>query len=139
MAAAALGQTWTTFVGIPVFGAAACLNTLCSQAIGSKNPKLAGVWLQLSVLIISILCIPVIVRGIHMECIIFVWNELNAPELKALTVIIAYLSFQASYFFTEPVLSLVIQSCKHSNRVCQLASVYTRWSSLQLWPLAIYW
>jgi len=35
------------------------LITLTSQAIGAKNPKLAGVWLQTSILAISLMSIPV--------------------------------------------------------------------------------
>ena len=44
----------STFLFAPAYG----LNSLCSQAIGAGNPKLAGNWLQLSLGISSVMLIP---------------------------------------------------------------------------------
>lgn len=44
----------STFLFAPAYG----LNSLCSQAIGAGNPKLAGNWLQLSLVISTIMLIP---------------------------------------------------------------------------------
>lgn len=65
-----LAQSYTSFLGVLVQSAAYALNSICSQAIGANNPKLAGNWLQLSIVICSILCIPMIVAYFWTEPVV---------------------------------------------------------------------
>eukprot|EP01084_Bolivina_argentea_P193158 331432_1 len=51
LAAVALTNTLSGFVGTFIYAPAYGLNSLCSQTIGAGNPKLCGNWLQLSLLI----------------------------------------------------------------------------------------
>jgi len=44
----------STFLYAPAYG----LNSLCAQAIGAGNPKLAGNWLQLSLAVSAVMLIP---------------------------------------------------------------------------------
>lgn len=58
--ASSFGSTWNQFLSNILFAPGYALNSLCSQAIGSGNPKLAGVWLQLAIFFTLILCLPVL-------------------------------------------------------------------------------
>ena len=44
-----------------VFSYGYVLNSICAQAIGADNPKLAGGWLQVSLVSVTVLTIPVLV------------------------------------------------------------------------------
>ena len=44
-----------------VFSYGYVLNSICAQAIGAGNPKLAGGWLQVSLVSVTVLTIPVLV------------------------------------------------------------------------------
>ena len=61
LAAASFANTWNQFLSNIVFAPGYALNSLCSQAIGAGNKKLAGVWLQLAIVMTSALCVPVLV------------------------------------------------------------------------------
>jgi MATE family multidrug resistance protein len=60
LSASSLATTWNGFLSNVVFAPGYALNSLCSQAIGAGNLKLAGVWLQLAIVFTSALCIPVL-------------------------------------------------------------------------------
>ena len=49
MAAAALAQVCQSMSLVLLYGTAVALNTLCAQAIGAGNGRLAGHWLQVHV------------------------------------------------------------------------------------------
>jgi MATE family multidrug resistance protein len=51
LAAASLSDLWTMCTG--VFMQARVLGVLCGAAVGAGNPKLAGVWLQVSLVVLS--------------------------------------------------------------------------------------
>eukprot|EP01147_Barroeca_monosierra_P006883 gene6883-9536_t len=57
LAGSALAQLSTLFL----FGMASAINTLASQAYGAKNYKLVGIWLQVSIVGTTFLCVPVII------------------------------------------------------------------------------
>mmetsp|Transcript_12627 Transcript_12627/g.22502 ORF Transcript_12627/g.22502 Transcript_12627/m.22502 type:complete len:542 (-) Transcript_12627:39-1664(-) len=60
LAAASFAGTWNSFLSNIVFAPGYALNSLGSQAIGAGNKKLAGVWLQLAIVMTSALCVPVL-------------------------------------------------------------------------------
>jgi MATE family multidrug resistance protein len=55
-----LAGAWADFCSVVVWSPAYCLNSLCSQAIGAGNKKLAGVWLQLAFFFCTVICLIVI-------------------------------------------------------------------------------
>merc|ERR1711871_1448651 len=54
-----LAQTYQDILSSLVFSCAYVLNALCSQAIGSGNKRMAGTWLQISLLFCLGLAIPI--------------------------------------------------------------------------------
>lgn len=58
LSAAALSDLWTSATGVFIEGR--ILTSFCSQALGANNPRLAGVWLQVSLLVLGLLALPVI-------------------------------------------------------------------------------
>jgi len=59
LAGACLADTCMEILTMFVYTPAWSLNSLCSQALGSGNPIMVGYWLQLTIIICSIICIPV--------------------------------------------------------------------------------
>ncbi|CAK4649652.1 hypothetical protein LEN26_011044 [Aphanomyces euteiches] len=65
LAASSLASVW---MGVPLYGVwsgAACIATLCGQALGAQNHALAGIWLQFGV-IVCFLC--------SMLIAVYYWN-----------------------------------------------------------------
>jgi len=60
LSAASFATTYNQFLSNVLWSPGFALATICSQAIGAGNPKLAGVWLQLAMFVSTILCIPVL-------------------------------------------------------------------------------
>eukprot|EP00938_MAST-03A_sp_MAST-3A-sp1_P007280 g7280.t1 len=56
---ASLAQSYSNILGVIGWGPAYVLNSICSHAIGSNNPKLAGNWLQIALVASVILSIPI--------------------------------------------------------------------------------
>ncbi|KAI9985819.1 hypothetical protein PInf_024592 [Phytophthora infestans] len=61
LAAASLASTWTNVPLAGVWSGATALITLCGQAWGAKNGELSGVWLQIGLVVVSVLSIPVFI------------------------------------------------------------------------------
>lgn len=60
LAAASIAFVWINATTAMLYrGLGSTINTLVSQAIGADNRPLAGVWLQIGLLVISISCLPV--------------------------------------------------------------------------------
>eukprot|EP01084_Bolivina_argentea_P113819 202775_1 len=59
LAGAALADVCMEILTLFVYSPAWSLNGLCSQALGSGNKKMAGYWLQLCIIICSIITLPV--------------------------------------------------------------------------------
>ncbi|KAG7396747.1 hypothetical protein PHYBOEH_001823 [Phytophthora boehmeriae] len=59
LAAASLSSTWTNVPLAGVWSGAMSLVTLCGQAWGAKNGVLTGIWLQIGLVLVSILSVPV--------------------------------------------------------------------------------
>ena len=59
LSAASLSDLWTMCTGVLVHGR--ILGILCGQAVGAGNPKLAGIYLQVSYFVLGIISICVIV------------------------------------------------------------------------------
>lgn len=59
LAGASLADNASEMITLLVYSPAWSLNGLCSQALGSGNSKMAGYWLQLTVIICTLVCIPV--------------------------------------------------------------------------------
>ena len=58
LSAAAMADLWTSSTGVIVQGGV--LGTFVGQAVGAGNHKLAGIWLQLSLVVLMCICVPVI-------------------------------------------------------------------------------
>jgi len=72
LSAAALSDLYTSSSGVMIEGSV--LTIFASQAIGAGNKKLAGVWLQVSLTLLTLLAIPVIA----------LWTLGTYPVLRAL-------------------------------------------------------
>ena len=59
LSAASLSDLWTMCTGVFVHGR--ILGILCSQAVGAGNPKLAGIYLQISYFVLGIISVFVII------------------------------------------------------------------------------
>ncbi|TMW65198.1 hypothetical protein Poli38472_009365 [Pythium oligandrum] len=61
LAASSLAIVWTNVPLMAVWSGTAPITTLCGQAWGAKNGELAGIWLQMGLVITSILMIPIFI------------------------------------------------------------------------------
>ncbi|KAL7687603.1 putative multi antimicrobial extrusion protein [Plasmopara halstedii] len=61
LAAASLASTWTNVPLAGVWSGATALITLCGQAGGANNGELTGIWLQIGLVVVSILSLPVMI------------------------------------------------------------------------------
>ncbi|KAJ0395450.1 hypothetical protein P43SY_007775 [Pythium insidiosum] len=59
LAASSLASVWTNVPLSAVWAGASALITLCGQAWGARNGELTGIWLQMGLVIVSILFVPV--------------------------------------------------------------------------------
>lgn len=59
LAASSLASVWMTITNTLLWPFADVVRMLTSQALGAKNPALAGVWLQAGWFWLSLVCIPV--------------------------------------------------------------------------------
>eukprot|EP00050_Salpingoeca_kvevrii_P009614 m.309714 g.309714 ORF g.309714 m.309714 type:complete len:502 (+) comp23607_c0_seq1:54-1559(+) len=82
LAASALAQVFLFICNIFLYGFAVSLNTLCSQAYGAKNYKLVGLWFQISVIVLSLGCIPVIFSCFFVEQMLEPFED--DPEVRRL-------------------------------------------------------
>jgi len=73
LSASALSDLWTMCTGVLVRGG--ILRILCTQAIGAGNPKLCGIYLQISYLVLSIISIFVIASWFLTEKIWLAFGE----------------------------------------------------------------
>jgi len=60
LSAASLAGAWTSLLSVLVWSSAYALNSVCAQAIGAGNKKLAGAWLQIALAAVTIESVPVI-------------------------------------------------------------------------------
>ena len=58
LAAASLAGAWTSLLSVLVWSSAYALNSVCAQAIGAGNKKLAGAWLQIALAAVTIESVP---------------------------------------------------------------------------------
>lgn len=61
LAASSLATTWTSVPLNGVWAGASALITLCGQAWGAKNGELAGIWLQMGLIVVTALMVPVFI------------------------------------------------------------------------------
>jgi MATE family multidrug resistance protein len=61
LAASSLATTWTSVPLNGVWAGASALITLCGQAWGAKNGDLAGIWLQMGLIVVTVLMVPVFI------------------------------------------------------------------------------
>ncbi|KUF89135.1 Arrestin domain-containing protein A [Phytophthora nicotianae] len=61
LAAASLASTWTNVPLAGVWSGATALITLCGQAWGAKNGELSGIWLQIGLVVVTVLSVPVMI------------------------------------------------------------------------------
>ncbi|RLN15217.1 hypothetical protein BBJ28_00011618 [Nothophytophthora sp. Chile5] len=59
LAAASLASVWTTVPLLTVWSSMSAIVTLCGQAWGAGNGKLAGIWLQMGLVLVTV-CTPVL-------------------------------------------------------------------------------
>jgi len=67
LAAAALANSCVWFLLTPALAFSRVLNALVAQAVGSGNPKMAGVWLQQSAFWTTLSMLPCLVGFFHVE------------------------------------------------------------------------
>ena len=106
-----LAYTYMGIVNVLIYGSAVCLNTLCSQAMGAKNYKLAGHWLQLALITLTVTSIPVIASFFYV-----------APVLK----FFVKAGPGAEYTYAQ------------RDALCERAGAYSRRMALTVWPVACY-
>ncbi|TDH69172.1 hypothetical protein CCR75_005876 [Bremia lactucae] len=70
LAAASLASTWTNVPLAGVWSGATALITLCGQAWGAKNGELTGIWLQLGLVVVTVLSIPVIIWYLNIRAML---------------------------------------------------------------------
>lgn len=85
-----LGNMWGNFVGVSLgWGLAGGLDTLCSQANGSKQYEMVGIWLQRGIAVLTVAFIPMIfaitytaevlmIMGIEQKIANYAYNYLSA-------------------------------------------------------------
>lgn len=78
LAAASLSDLWTMCTA--VFIQARVLSVLCGAAVGAGNPKLAGIYLQVSYLVLSVVIIVVVIAWSMTET---VWKWMGSDETIA--------------------------------------------------------
>ncbi|KDO25629.1 hypothetical protein SPRG_08928 [Saprolegnia parasitica CBS 223.65] len=61
LAGSSLATIWTQVPLFAVWAMASALVTLCGQAFGAKNYSLMGVWFQMSLILVTLLSVPVFV------------------------------------------------------------------------------
>lgn len=82
LVASNFANTWSMFLSNMAFAPGYALNSLCSQAIGAGNLKLAGVWLQLAIFVTSIICVPVLAGYLLTKPVIGLMVDTeNVPEM----------------------------------------------------------
>lgn len=62
LSAAAMADLWTSSTGVFISGN--ILGFFCGKAIGAGNPLMAGVWLQVSLCVLSVVAVAVMVSWI---------------------------------------------------------------------------
>ncbi len=62
LAASSAASIVMRITGVLLWGATGTLNTLCSQALGTRNYHLVGIWLQTSLVLMTIFSIVIMVR-----------------------------------------------------------------------------
>ncbi|KAG6613191.1 Multidrug/Oligosaccharidyl-lipid/Polysaccharide (MOP) Flippase Superfamily [Phytophthora cinnamomi] len=70
LAAASLASTWTNVPLAGVWSGATALVTLCGQAWGARNGELAGTWLQIGLVVVSLLSLPVVLWYWSVGCLL---------------------------------------------------------------------
>ncbi|OQR95496.1 Multidrug/Oligosaccharidyl-lipid/Polysaccharide (MOP) Flippase Superfamily [Thraustotheca clavata] len=70
LAAASLATVWIQVPLFSVWAMSSSLVTLCGQAYGAQNYKLMGIWLQMALVLVSILSLPVILWYWSIEIIL---------------------------------------------------------------------
>jgi MATE family multidrug resistance protein len=80
LSGAGLANAWMQFGGVFVWSSAYALNSVCSQAIGAGNPKLAGIWLQLALGMVVALSIPAIAAHFWTGEVRSAWINLRKGE-----------------------------------------------------------
>ncbi|EQC37731.1 hypothetical protein SDRG_04758 [Saprolegnia diclina VS20] len=70
LAGSALATLWTEFPLFTVWGMASAQIALCGQAYGTKNYALMGIWLQMTLILISILAVPTTVYFLYVDGIL---------------------------------------------------------------------
>mmetsp|Transcript_13017 Transcript_13017/g.18227 ORF Transcript_13017/g.18227 Transcript_13017/m.18227 type:complete len:509 (+) Transcript_13017:69-1595(+) len=78
LSASALSDLWTMTTGPLIQGRV--LGIFCGQAVGAGNPKLAGIWLQVSLYVLSMLSIVVFISWNVTE---YVWIAFGEDEAIA--------------------------------------------------------
>ena len=88
LAAVAFAQIVINLSSVMLFqGFGDALITLASQAIGARNPKLAGIWLQTSLVFISVLAIPIAVLWWYGGAVLGLAGELIGPKIRDLATV----------------------------------------------------
>jgi len=75
LSAAAVANVFMFVPQVFMYGCAVSLNTLCGQAYGAQNYELVGIWLQISIIFLTIMSIPVIVFFFYIENLVALFIE----------------------------------------------------------------
>ena len=107
LSAAALSDLYTACTGVLVQGRV--LGILVGQAVGAGNNKLAGIYLQISLVVLGVLTLPVILSWLLTG---EVWKILGEPD---------YLFEDANYY--SSILSIALPGMVVSSQLSQFFSV----------------
>ena len=94
LAAASLADIWQSLSSVVIWqGFASALSVLASTAYGAKNYRLVGIWLYLTLLVCSIVCIPVGVSWLWAADILNVISEVTDNLRHLITVFSDFMLF----------------------------------------------
>ena len=132
-----LANAWTQLLTVIIQAPGYVLNSICSQAIGAKNKKLAGNWLQLALVTCSLLCALVVTAYFFTRPIVaFIVNNgvYGSEASKGAHDVCAAPSRGVS----EPAIVTCSAEVSNATAIADYAQEFNNLYALVLWPTIIY-
>lgn len=124
LSAVAVSELWTSASNVFIEGR--ILTSFCGQALGSGNPLLAGVWLQVSLLVLAVIAVPVlflsmitpwVLRGfgqpesIVRDATTYAWILATCIPLRVVTIQLEQYFQAQNILFPAVVVSTIVMFC----------------------------